>query len=31
MWYRIAKDVMLPEAHADHIIEALQDSGNPDG
>ena len=31
MWYRIARDVMLSEAHADHIIKALKDPVNPDG
>jgi hypothetical protein len=25
MWYRIARDVMLSEAHADHIIGSLED------
>src|SRR5215217_5029436 len=29
MWYRIARDVMLSEAHADHIIGGLKASGNP--
>ena len=28
MWYRIARDVMLSEAHADHIIRALNAPGN---
>ena len=29
MWYRIARDVMLSEAHADHIIGGLKAAGNP--
>jgi hypothetical protein len=29
MWYRIARDVMLSEAHADHIIGGLKAPGNP--
>src|SRR5919107_1148077 len=29
MWYRIARDVMLSEAHADHIIGSLKAAGNP--
>jgi hypothetical protein len=29
MWYRTARDVMLSEAHADHIIGSLEDPGNP--
>jgi hypothetical protein len=29
MWYRIARDVMLSEAHADHIIVGLKAAGNP--
>jgi hypothetical protein len=28
MWYRIARDVMLSEAHADHIIGSLKAAGN---
>jgi hypothetical protein len=31
MWYRIARDVMLSEAHADHIIRGLKAAGNPNG
>ena len=31
MWYRIARDVMLSEAHADHIIRDLKAAGNPNG
>jgi hypothetical protein len=31
MWYWIARDVMLSEAHADHIIGVLKDPGNPGG
>jgi hypothetical protein len=31
MWYRIARDVMLSEAHADHIISGLKAAGNPNG
>jgi hypothetical protein len=29
MWYRIVSDVMLSEAHADHIIGGLKAPGNP--
>ena len=29
MWYQIARDVMLSEAHADHIIRGLKAAGNP--
>jgi hypothetical protein len=29
MWYRIARDVMLSEAHADHIIGGFKVAGNP--
>ena len=29
MWYRIARDVMLSEAHADHIIGGLKAAGKP--
>ena len=29
MWYRIARDVMLSEAHAEHIIGALEAPDNP--
>ena len=28
-WYRIARDVMLSEAHADHIIGGLKAAGKP--
>jgi hypothetical protein len=31
MWYRIARDVMLSEAHAEHIIGVLKEPANPDG
>jgi len=29
MWYRIARDVMLSEAHAEHIMGGLKDPANP--
>jgi hypothetical protein len=29
MWYRIARDVMLSETHADHFIGGLKAAGNP--
>jgi hypothetical protein len=29
MWYRIARDVMPSEGHADHIIGGLKAPGNP--